>query len=182
MAKQVGFRRKDTQRAVDKSPVLVSNNGVMSRTNDWGLTEKQEAFARGVAKGLTLSDSYRAAYDAEGMKDASIQSEASKLLDNPRVASRVKVLIDRANEKHEVDAARIRRHVMDRLLMESVDMKSPANARIAALVALGRVDVVGMFKEQKGKEEERMDTDKLKDKLATLLKEMTGIAPDLGAK
>jgi hypothetical protein len=33
------------------------------------LTAKQEAFCQGIADGLGQADSYRAAYDAEGMKD-----------------------------------------------------------------------------------------------------------------
>mgnify|MGYP003635203956 CR=1 FL=1 len=57
-----------------------------------GLTAKQEGFAQGVARGLTLSDAYRMAYDAEKMKDATIWTEASSLVDNPKVATRVSIL------------------------------------------------------------------------------------------
>jgi hypothetical protein len=49
------------------------------------LTAKQEAFCQGIADGLGQADSYRAAYDAEGMKDNTIYPLASKLMKNDKV-------------------------------------------------------------------------------------------------
>lgn len=182
MAKAAVFRRKDTKRAIDTAPDGPSEVRPLARANEWGLTDKMESYALLVAKGSTLADAYRGSYNAEGMVESSIYSEASKLMDNPRVAARIKALMAQANERHQVDAARIRRHVMDGLLRESVDFsdKSNASARIKALVALGNVDVVGMFREQKGKDAETVgDVDSLKAKLKVLLQEMTGIAPPI---
>lgn len=56
------------------------------------LTAKQEAFAQAIADGMNQADAYRTAYDAENMADTSIYVEASKLIDNPNVAQRVKEL------------------------------------------------------------------------------------------
>jgi phage terminase small subunit len=53
------------------------------------LTAKQEAFAVTVAKGSKASDAYRAVYSARRMTPKSINEEASRLLANPKVASRV---------------------------------------------------------------------------------------------
>jgi phage terminase small subunit len=53
------------------------------------LTAKQEAFAEAVAKGSKASDAYRAVYSAGRMTPKSINEEASHLLANPKVASRV---------------------------------------------------------------------------------------------
>lgn len=53
------------------------------------LTAKQEAFAQAIADGLGQADAYRMAYDAESMKDESIYPQASKLMKNPKVATRV---------------------------------------------------------------------------------------------
>lgn len=58
------------------------------------LTAKQEAFAQAIADGMTQADAYRTAYDAESMSDNAIYVEASKLIDNPNVAQRVKELKD----------------------------------------------------------------------------------------
>src|SRR5262245_4908607 len=53
------------------------------------LTAKQESFAVAVAKGSNASDAYRAVYSAGRMTAKSINEEASHLLANPKVASRV---------------------------------------------------------------------------------------------
>ena len=56
------------------------------------LTAKQEAFAQAIADGLGQADAYRMAYDAESMKDESIYPQASKLMKNPKVATRISEL------------------------------------------------------------------------------------------
>lgn len=56
---------------------------------DVKLTAKQEAFAQAIADGLGQADAYRFAYDAESMKDESIYPQASKLMKNPKVATRI---------------------------------------------------------------------------------------------
>lgn len=60
--------------------------------NQAKLTAKQEAFAQGIADGLGQADAYRMAYDAEGMKDESVYPQASKLMKNPKIATRVSEL------------------------------------------------------------------------------------------
>lgn len=56
---------------------------------DVKLTAKQEAFAQAIADGLGQADAYRFAYDAENMKDESVYPQASKLMKNPKVATRI---------------------------------------------------------------------------------------------
>jgi hypothetical protein len=56
------------------------------------LTAKQEAFAQGIADGLTQADAYRAAYDAESMTDNTIYARASELMRNSKVAERIQEL------------------------------------------------------------------------------------------
>jgi hypothetical protein len=63
------------------------------------LTAKQEAFCQGIADGLGQADSYRAAYDAEGMKDNVIYARASELMKNGKVADRIKELRSEVQEK-----------------------------------------------------------------------------------
>lgn len=113
------------------------------------LTEKQEKFAKEVAAGRTLSDAYRVAYNSENMLDTTIWQESSKLMDNPKVAERVKQLLDHREKAFlQADAKRIRVHVIDRLLAESTSEKNRGGERIKALELLGKLDVVGMFKEK----------------------------------
>ena len=63
--------------------------GPASQRTSIPLTAKQEAFAVAVAKGSNASDAYRAVYSAGRMTAKSINEEASHLLANPKVASRV---------------------------------------------------------------------------------------------
>ena len=63
------------------------------------LTAKQEAFCQGIADGLGQSDSYRAAYDAEDMKENSVYVNASKLMKNAKVTQRISELRSEVQEK-----------------------------------------------------------------------------------
>lgn len=66
---------------------------------DVKLTAKQEAFAQAIADGLGQADAYRMAYDAESMKDESIYPQASKLMKNPKVATRIGELKSQVADK-----------------------------------------------------------------------------------
>ena len=114
-----------------------------------GLTAKQEAFCQGVgSRGDTLAASYRAAYDASGMTPASIHAEACRLMANPLIATRVNALVREKQARASYDAARIRSHVVERLHAESVNPDNPPAARVRALELLGKLDVVGAFRER----------------------------------
>ena len=63
------------------------------------LTAKQEAFCQGIADGLGQADSYRAAYDAENMKENSVYVQASKLMKNPKITQRITELKSQVQEK-----------------------------------------------------------------------------------
>lgn len=63
------------------------------------LTAKQEAFCQGIADGLGQADAYRAAYDAESMKENSVYVNASKLMKNAKIAQRVADLRSQVQEK-----------------------------------------------------------------------------------
>ena len=56
------------------------------------LTGKQEEFAKNIVQGMSQADAYRSAYDAEDMSDNAIYREASLLVDNPKVAQRIREL------------------------------------------------------------------------------------------
>lgn len=118
-------------------------------TDEWGLTAKQMGFARDVVAGSTASDAYRKNYDAGKMSQNVIWSEASKLMSNPRVKKYIQHATRELNEKHlAMDAKLIRRHVFGKLMEESTNKKSSAAARIRALELLGKMDIVGMFKDK----------------------------------
>lgn len=176
-------RHANAEAAIDRllaGAPTVERKTQLARTNSHGLTDKQEMFAQGVLKYPSIAEAYRQSYDAENMSVNSIYSEASKLMDHPAVAARVKGLMTaREDKRNGMDAMRIRRHVFDRLMVESVDDESPPAARIKALELLGKIDVVSMFKESKhGDAVEPDDIEGLQDKLKTLLTKMIDITPN----
>jgi hypothetical protein len=113
--------------------------------NPAGLTSKQEAFAQGVGRGLTLAQAYREAYDASGMAQASIHVEACKLMGNPLIAQRVNALVLERQAKTSLGSTRILAHVRERLMAESLDPDNSPSARIRALELLGRLGTVSAF-------------------------------------
>lgn len=62
------------------------------------LTNKQDAFVRGVVAGLELSDAYRAAFNCTNMTNKSINECASHLAAKPKVAQRIKELREKLDE------------------------------------------------------------------------------------
>lgn len=154
------------------------------------LTPRQEAFAQLVARGETLSAAYRATYSAGG-KASTINVSASTLMKNPKVRDRVEMLLKQQEQAMHRDAVAIRRHVFGGLMTESRNTKAKPSERIAALVALGKIDIVSMFREVRTVEDrtERKPEEveaELRSKLRELLRgnvidvipSKVGIAPD----
>ena len=136
-----------------------------------GLTAKQEGFAQGVARGLTLSDAYRMAYDAEKMKDATIWTEASSLVDNPKVATRVSSLQKAQEEKTLHDHARLKRLVLERLHGEAINAESDS-ARIRALELLGKS--IAMFTDRVEQDDQSRTASEIEKELMKRLDEFNG--------
>ena len=72
------------------------------------MTPKQHQFAREVVLGKSQADAYRSAYNTLKMNDNSIRREASRLMDNPNVATTVVELQQKA------DAAVVQERVASR--------------------------------------------------------------------
>jgi hypothetical protein len=139
--------------------------------NQWGLTSKQEEFCQGVgSRGETLSAAYRAAYDASNMTPANVNNEAYKLMSRPEIAARVNALVRDKQARSSHDAARIRQHVIERLHIESTDPDNPPTARVRALELLGKLDVVGAFRERVQAEQAAPMTEDLAATLEARLK------------
>jgi hypothetical protein len=135
-----------------------------------GLTSKQEAFAQAVAKGLTLADAYRQSYCADKMKDGSIWSEASALMSNPKVTSRVGDLQQAKEDKTLHDSVRLRRLVLDRLHQEAIQAESDS-ARIRALELLGKS--IAMFTDRVEQDEGVRTSTDLEQELIDRLKSLS---------
>ncbi len=109
------------------------------------LTAKQEQFALSIAEGTTQADAYRQAYDASGMKDGTVWSEAARLMRRPHVTARVAELRAEAEAVRQGLLLSREEAILARLEHEALTAKTDA-ARIRALELLGRN--VGMFVER----------------------------------
>ena len=69
------------------------------------MTPKQHQFAREVVLGKSQADAYRSAYNTLRMNDNSIRREASRLMDNPIVATTV------AHLQREADTAVVQERI-----------------------------------------------------------------------
>lgn len=108
----------------------------MARTQS-DLTPKQQHFCQAVASGCTMSDAYRAAYNAENMKPASIHREASVLMSNPTITQRVERL-HRAKDRAVVAASLSDRERVLNKLRELMDSAKTESVQLGAAVALGK--------------------------------------------
>lgn len=125
----------------------------MSAKNEHGLTPQQECFAQEVAKGASLSASYRIAYPkSQKWAEANVWTEASRLMSNPKVIPRVKALSQKAEEVFAVDAARLLREAcriafsdVSKIMHEDGRMKLPheLDPDTRAAVASIKVDETG---------------------------------------
>jgi hypothetical protein len=121
-------------------------------TTGTGLTEKQEAFANGLAEGLTNAEAYRRAYGAENMKPATVHSEACKQAQHPKVAARVDALLAEKRARNSMETDRRREKNSDRVwrgvwrLCENVEGNVPPAVQQSALALAAKM--AGMLTDQ----------------------------------
>ena len=133
-------------------------------------THKQQQFIVECLKGLSASEAYRRAYDCEGSKPQTVWNEASKLMLNPLVASRLAAGWRRAEEAALVGAPSLRR-LTQSVLINEAQVGDTSSARIAAAVKIGQLAGVRAFEE--GSEEDGAVsaddiTKELRDRLAAI--------------
>ena len=136
-----------------------------------GLTAKQEAFAQAVSDGMTLSDAYRKAYDAENMKDSTIWSKASELMKTDgKVAVRVLALNQLKTANTLASSARLKTLVLERLHHEALNAPN-SSSRIQALTMLGKS--IALFTDAHTIETETRASSDIEADLVARLKELT---------
>lgn len=63
------------------------------------LTQKQEKYVQGLVAGLSQRQSYKQAYSTKNMKDATIDNNAYKLMQNNEISTRYNELMDEHKDK-----------------------------------------------------------------------------------
>ena len=95
------------------------------------LTPKQEAFAQAIVTGVNQSDAYRAAYKVRpGTKPESVNQNASRIMADINVASRVAKLRETVAKKSQIT---LETHLED--LLKLRDMAANGNQYSAAITA-----------------------------------------------
>jgi hypothetical protein len=100
------------------------------------MTPKQHQFAREVVLGKSQADAYRSAYNTLKMNDNSIRREASRLMDNPNVATTVVELQQKADAAVVQERIASREEVLQSLTsyMHSGEPKDSVRLRATELM------------------------------------------------
>ena len=100
------------------------------------MTPKQHQFAREVVLGKSQADAYRSAYNTARMNDNSIRREASRLMDNPNVATTVVELQQKADAAVVQERIASREEVLQTLTgyMHSGEPRDSVRLRAAELM------------------------------------------------
>ena len=100
------------------------------------LTAKQEAFVQNIIQGMSQADAYRSAYDTKRMTEKTVWESASKLMANPKVATRLSELREQlANEN--IMSAQKRMEWLTRVIK---DNSEKTENKIKALDILNKMD------------------------------------------
>ena len=93
------------------------------------LTPKQERFVQNIVSGMSQRQAYKDAYNAENMKDETIDSEACILFNDQKISKRYKELIDKLEEDTLMTAREKRRMLKEMAL----DLNNSVTDRIKAI-------------------------------------------------
>lgn len=113
-----------------------------------GITLKQEAFAQGVASGLSQHDAYLAAGYSDANNGVTIDSHASHLADDGRVGARIADLL----QEHAAEAKLSRGNIALELQSDREFARSKGNPVAAIKATELRGDIIDAF----GKRERRI--------------------------
>ncbi|WAV93578.1 terminase small subunit [Oxalobacter aliiformigenes] len=108
------------------------------------LTQKQENFCLAYIETGNASEAYRKAYNAAGSSEKSVWELASKMLDNPKVISRLEALREQAARRALLT---LERHLEElATLRDEARAEGRYSAAIAAEIARGKA--AGLYVEQ----------------------------------
>lgn len=161
--------KRDIREGLDSIPMetLLSPQGKKIQ-----LTAKQKAFAKNVALGKTLSDSYREAYDTQG-KPNIVNCEASKLASNPKISQLIASYTEAIEASKYRTPAQLRELVIHQLTLHALSEDNSPRDRLSAIKMLGNVAEIGAFVERK----ESLvihESSKVKADLVARLKDIVG--------
>lgn len=140
--------------------------GVKGEDKTKRLTPKMQLFVNAILAGKTKVEAYKSAYNTRTENDASLISNANKLLKDGRIAALLGSLDEALKEKVVEDAVKTRRFVMERLHARVIGAKTEG-AELKALELMGRA--VAMFSDNVNQQVKQVDTNALKAELRSHL-------------
>ena len=101
------------------------------------LTDQQENFARAIAlEGMNQSDAYRACYNTETERQATVWDAASKLANHPEVSKRISELRGESASSQVMSATKRKEKLTEFIADPNVDV----NAKLKAIDLLNKMD------------------------------------------
>ena len=108
------------------------------------LTPKQEAAAQAFVECGDKSEAYRRAYDTSNMKPETVNREAFRLFENPKIATRVKELQAIQMERHNVTVDSLTRELEE----SRADARQDKQHSAAISATLGKARLHGLLTEK----------------------------------
>lgn len=107
-----------------------------------GLTPKQEAFCQKYIETGNANEAYRQAYNASGMKPATINRKAHEIVHMPHIAARVDELREALREQHGVTVATL----IAELEEARAVARQTGNASAMVSATMGKAKLAGLDK------------------------------------
>ena len=102
------------------------------------MTPKQLKFSQMIAAGLSQSEAYRDTYDATNMKPHSIHNEASRLMKNESVKTKIGALVKAADHQIVSERVATREQVLETLTSLMQEAQPSDTPKIRAAELLGK--------------------------------------------
>lgn len=115
-------------------------------TNEHGLTEKQEKFCHEFIKTGNASEAYRNSYNAGKMKPESIHVNASKLLNDTKVAHRIEGLRAKVAEKRRASLEDLLDELEQARTLALAQESPQSSAAVAA--TMGKAKMLGYLSDK----------------------------------
>ena len=137
------------------------------------LTGKQEAFVRGILKGMDQGEAYRAAGYSLNNSDKTIWEAASRLFANSKVSARINAGRRRLEEAAVHSGLSLRLKI-EQTLVGEIDDPESASTMLRACELLGKSDKVRMFVERTADVTEELTAEEVEDELKVKLSKAFG--------
>lgn len=141
------------------------------------LTIKQEIFVQRLLEGYSQREAYKFAYNCEKMKDESIDIEASKLFNNPKISLRYQELLDEYKEKAKWNRSKAEEKLMWLLDKSQEDIEyrglKQANSN-SMLNTIKELNTLTDLYPKKNKEDDISLEDREAEKIANAILELRG--------